>query len=78
MHERATVTRLGYSGRGGPDRVTAALIATTPGVIDGPAMADTQVSLHIGLPIWASCGYPGHAHRRRQTDGDLDLLPADG
>ena len=76
MGERATFTILGYDGQGGPDRLTAALIATTAGVIDAPAAADTHVSLHVGPPIWASCGYPGHIHRRRQFEGDLDLLPA--
>jgi AraC family transcriptional regulator len=74
--ERATLTLLGYDGQGGPDRLTAALIATTAGVIDAPASGDTQISLHLGPPIWASCGYPGHAHRRLQSEGDLDLLPA--
>lgn len=76
MDERATLTLLGYDGQGGPDRLTAALVATTAGVIDAPAMAETQVSLHIGPPIWASCGDPGHVHRRERSEGDLDLLPA--
>lgn len=75
MNERATITVLGYDGQGGPERLTAALIATTAGVIDSPATTDTHVGLHIGPPIWASCGYPGHVHRRLQTEGDLDLLP---
>jgi AraC family transcriptional regulator len=76
MDERATLTLLGYDGQGGPERLTAALIATTAGVIDAPAVADTQISLHLGPPIWASCGYASHAHRRLQSEGDLDLLPA--
>ncbi len=73
--QQATLTLLGFDNQGGADRLTAALIATTPGIIDAPPMPDIQVSLHVGAPIWASCGYPGHMHRRRQFEGDLDLLP---
>ena len=76
MDARAKITRLGFAGPQAPDRLTAAMFATTAGVIDSPADPDTLVSLHIGPPIWASCGYEGHVHRRLQSEGDLDLLPA--
>jgi AraC family transcriptional regulator len=76
MDERAKITRLGFAGSQARDRLTATMFSTTAGVIDSPADPDTLVSLHIGPPIWASCGYEGHVHRRLQSEGDLDLLPA--
>jgi AraC family transcriptional regulator len=76
MSARAQITRLGFDGPATPDRLSAAMFATTAGTIDAPSTDDTMVSLHIGPPIWASCGYEGHVHRRRQAEGDLDLLPA--
>jgi AraC family transcriptional regulator len=76
MDARATITRLGFDGPMDGERLTAEMYATTAGTIDAPAVADTLVSMHVGAPIWASCGIEGHAHRRLQSEGDIDLLPA--
>jgi AraC family transcriptional regulator len=46
------------------------------GIFHAPASPYHRVGLHVGAPVNAHCRYDGRSHRRVQSDGDLDVVPA--
>src|SRR5262245_29643293 len=54
----------------------ATLLATPPGPLHAPASPHLRLALHIGRPVRAICRCDGRTHRRLQSRGDIDLVPA--
>ncbi|TPM38507.1 AraC family transcriptional regulator [Mesorhizobium sp. B2-3-4] len=41
-----------------------------------PASPNHRLGIHVGAPVNASCRCDGTHHRRVQSDGDIDIVPA--
>ena len=41
-----------------------------------PASINHRLGIHVGAPVNASCHCDGKHHRRVQSDGDIDIVPA--
>jgi AraC family transcriptional regulator len=41
-----------------------------------PASINHRLGIHVGAPVNASCRCDGRHHRRVQSDGDIDIVPA--
>ena len=41
-----------------------------------PASINHRLGIHVGAPVNASCHCDGRHHRRVQSDGDIDIVPA--
>jgi AraC family transcriptional regulator len=54
----------------------AALLETPAGPLHAPASPHHCLALHIGRPVRAICRCDGRTHRRLQSRGDIDLVPA--
>jgi AraC family transcriptional regulator len=54
----------------------AALVDTPAGLTRAAASANHRLGFHVGRPVQASCRFAGRAHRRLQSRGDVDLVPA--
>ena len=52
-----------------------AIYAISEGVFESPASSRRMLSLRLGAPVWASCGWGGRVARRLQHEGDMDLTP---
>jgi AraC family transcriptional regulator len=53
-----------------------ALVETPAGATRVAASDQHRLGVHVGRPVRASCRFAGRTHRRLQSRGDIDLLPA--
>ncbi|HET9344017.1 MAG TPA: AraC family transcriptional regulator [Candidatus Eremiobacteraceae bacterium] len=53
----------------------AALYDTSGGLVEVPARATHNVSMHMGRTVAATCRCDGPIQRRMQTPGDVDIVP---
>jgi AraC family transcriptional regulator len=74
----ATITPIRRSSAGAIPKplVRTGIYAISKGVFEAPASSRYQLSLHLGAPVWAACGWGGRMARRLQYEGDMDLTPA--
>jgi AraC family transcriptional regulator len=73
----ATVTplhRMSTDPAASPIRV--GLYAVSAGVVEAPESSTHRLSLHVGQPVWASCGWGDRLQRGLRREGDIDLTPA--
>jgi hypothetical protein len=56
--------------------IRVGLYAVSAGVVDAPESSTHRLSLHVGQPVWASCGWGGRLQRGLRREGDFDLTPA--
>ena len=70
--ERETVVRAGRRWTG----LDAALVDVPSGITRVAASANHRLGVHAGRPVRAICHFDGRTHRRLQSRGDIDLVPA--
>jgi AraC family transcriptional regulator len=58
------------------DGLHVVLVHTKAGATRVPASPDHRFGLHVGRPVRAVCRVDGRTHRRLQSRGDIDLVPA--
>lgn len=58
------------------DGLDVALVHAKAGATRVPASPDHRFGLHTGRPVRAVCRVDGRTHRRLQSRGDIDLVPA--
>ena len=56
--------------------IRVGLYAVSAGVVETPESSTHRLSLHVGHPVWASCGWGGRLQRGLRREGDFDLTPA--
>jgi AraC family transcriptional regulator len=56
--------------------IRVGLYAVSAGVVEAPESSTHRLSLHVGQPVWASCGWGGRLQRGLRREGDFDLTPA--
>jgi hypothetical protein len=50
--------------------------AVSAGVVEARESSTHRLRLHVGQPVWASCGWGGRLQRGLRCEGDFDLTPA--
>jgi AraC family transcriptional regulator len=75
---RIVPLRTGAGGSNGGQRsgFAAGLYRIPAGLIDVAPALDHVVGIHVGPPVREACRIDGRVHRRLQTEGDIDILPA--
>jgi AraC family transcriptional regulator len=56
--------------------IRVGLYAASAGVVEAAESWTHRLSLHVGQPVWASCGWGGRLQRGLRREGDFDLTPA--
>lgn len=59
-----------------PPRVSARLHHFPGGRVELAASPFDLISIHVGQPVHVTCRCDGIVHRRLQTHGDIDIVPA--
>jgi AraC family transcriptional regulator len=55
--------------------IDAEIFDTSGGLVEAPRAVRHNLSMHVGVPVRASCRCDGPIHHRLQTPGDIDVVP---
>jgi AraC family transcriptional regulator len=59
-----------------PSPIRIGLYAMSAGALQAKASSRHWLTMHLGEPVWASCGWDGLMHRDMRHEGDVDVTPA--
>jgi len=59
-----------------PSPIRVGLYAMSAGALQAKASPRHWLSMHLGEPVWARCGWDGPMQRALRHEGDVDVTPA--
>jgi AraC family transcriptional regulator len=71
-----TLLRRHSIGAAPPSPIRVGLYAMSAGALQAKASPRHWLSMHLGEPVWAACGWDGPMHRALRREGDVDVTPA--